>query len=316
MDASNPISLSHTIRTLAAGLGFDAVGFARAQRLDQEADHLRAWLDAGHHADMAWMEGHFDKRVDPTLLVDGAKSVVVVLLSYKPAQVQLADLPQIAKYAYGDDYHDVIKGKLWDLLAQIKEVVPEADGRPFVDSAPVLERAWAERAGLGWIGRSSLLINRQLGSLTFIGTLMLNQELEYGTPVRPSCGACTRCIDACPTGAIVAPMVVDAHRCISYQTIENRGEIPDSIKEVMGSRIFGCDACLDACPWNARVAPHRHPELTPREAILTYTTEQWQQVDEAHFSAIFRRSAVKRTKLGGFRRNLAVMLRNESKKNE
>ena len=310
MDALAQTSLSQTIRTLAASLGFDAVGFASATRLDGEASHLRAWLDAGHHAGMAWMEGHFDKRVDPTLLVEGAKSVVVVLLSYKPAEVQPADAPQFAKYAYGDDYHEVIKAKLWELLAQIKEIEPEADGRPFVDSAPVLERAWAERAGLGWIGKSALLLNRELGSLTFIGTLMLNLELDYGTPVRPSCGTCTRCIDACPTGAIVAPKVVDARRCISYQTIENRGEIPADIQRLLGNRVFGCDACLDACPWNAKVIPNNHPELAPRKAILTYTAAQWQAVDEAQFAAIFRRSAVKRAKLSGFRRNLEVVVGN------
>lgn len=310
MIASTPTSLSQTIRTLATNLGFDAVGFARAARLDGEAEHLRTWLDAGLHADMAWMEGHFDKRVDPTLLVEGTKSVVVVLFAYKPAKVQPANVPQIAKYAYGDDYHEVIKTKLWDLLARIKEVVSEADGRPFVDSAPVLERAWAERAGLGWIGKNSLLLNRQLGSLTFIGTLMLNLELDYGTHVRPSCGTCTRCIDGCPTGAIFAPKIVDARRCISYQTIENRGEISDELRLLMGNRVFGCDACLDACPWNVRVASHCHPEFSPREAILTYTTEQWRDVDEAQFAAIFRHSAVKRAKLGGFRRNLAVVVGN------
>lgn len=313
MEASATSSLSQTIRTLAANLGFDAVGFARAERLDGEAEHLRSWLDAGHHADMEWMTGHFDKRVDPTLLVEGTKSVVVVLLSYKPSELQPADAPQIAKYAYGDDYHEVIKAKLWELLAQIKEIKPEADGRPFVDSAPVLERVWAERAGLGWIGKNSLLLNRQLGSLTFIGTLMLNLELDYGTPVRPSCGTCTRCIDACPTGAIVAPKVVDARRCISYQTIENRGEIPEEIQRLMGNRVFGCDACIDACPWNVKVAPNHHPELAPREAILTYTAEQWQAMDEAQFSSIFRRSAVKRAKLSGFRRNLEVVMGNVGK---
>lgn len=314
MDAPTKTSLSQTIRTLALSLGFDAVGFARAERLDGEAERLRSWLDAGFHADMAWMEGYFDKRVDPTLLVEGANSVVVVLLGYKPAEVQPADAPQIAKYAYGDDYHEVIKGKLWELLVQIKAVMPEADGRPFVDSAPVLERAWAERAGLGWIGKSSLLVNRQLGSLTFIGTLMLNLELDYDIPVQPSCGSCTRCIEACPTGAIVAPQLVDARRCISYQTIENRGEIPDSLKVPMGNRVFGCDACLDACPWNAKVAPHCHHELAPRKAILTYTTEQWQVVDEAQFAAIFRRSAVKRAKLSGFLRNLEVVVENTTVK--
>ena len=307
MIASTPTSLSQTIRTLATNLGFDAVGFARATRLDGEAEHLRSWLDTGHHADMAWMEGHFEKRVDPTLLVEGTKSVVVVLLSYKPVEVQPADAPQFAKYAYGDDYHEVIKAKLWELLTKIKKIAPEADGRPFVDSAPVLERAWAERAGLGWIGKNSLLINRGLGSLTFIGTLMLNLELEYDSPVRPSCGTCTRCIDACPTGAIVAPKVVDARRCISYQTIENRGEIPEAIQRLMGNRLYGCDACLDACPWNAKVVPHSHPELAPRQAILTYTAAQWQAVDEAQFTTIFRHSAVKRAKLSGFRRNLEVV---------
>jgi len=310
MSTSTPTLLSQTIRTLASSLGFDAVGFARAERLDGEAERLRGWLDAGYHADMGWMEGHFDKRVDPTLLEEGTRSVVVVLFCYKPEVVQPANAPQIAKYAYGNDYHEVVKDKLWELLSRIKEVMPQANGRPFVDSAPVMERAWAERAGLGWIGKHSLLINRELGSMFFIGTLLLNLELDYATPVKPSCGACTRCIDACPTRAIVMPKVVNARRCISYQTIENRGEIPPELQPLMGNRVFGCDTCQDVCPWNAKVAPHHHGELTPREAILHYTSEQWQTIDQVQFSTIFRHSAVKRTKLSGFTRNLAVVREN------
>lgn len=313
MNEHDSLSLSAAIRTKALELGFDAVGFARAARLDDEVEGLSAWLDGGLYADMEWMKGHFDKRLDPTLLVEGTRSVVVVLLSYKTDVEQPLGAPLFAKYAYGDDYHDVLKHKLHLLLSAIRELVPDAEGRAFVDSAPVLERAWAARAGLGWQGKSSLLVNRHLGTFFFIGTLMLNIELEYDSPVRPSCGSCTRCIDACPTSAIVAPRIVDARRCISYHTIENRGDIPDSIKSLMGSRLFGCDACQDACPWNARVVPRHHPEFAPREAIVSYDLKQWTGVDEAQFAAIFRRSAVKRTKFAGFRRNLYAVLENVNK---
>lgn len=311
MSDYDPIALSHHVRRCAQALGFDAVGFARAQQLDSEAQGLRRWLDAGYHADMAWMEGHFDKRTDPARLLEGTKSLVVVLLKYKPPVLQRPDAPQLAKYAYGTDYHEVVKDKLWELLRQVKEQVPQADGRPFVDSAPVMERAWAARAGLGWIGKSSLLLSRELGSMCFIGTLLLNLELEYGTPTASRCGSCTRCIDACPTGAIVAPQVVDARRCISYLTIEHRGDIPANLQPLVGNRLFGCDACQDACPWNARVAPHEHPELQPREAIITYSGEQWQRIDQQAFSTIFRHSAVKRTKYAGFMRNLSVAMANQ-----
>lgn len=310
MELVNVTAASDAIREMATALGFDAVGYARAVRLDGDALRLQDWLNAGYHADMAWMEGHFDKRVDPARLVEGTKSVVVVLFSYKSAQVQASHVPQIAKYAYGTDYHLVVKDKLWELLKRIQEKFPQAQGRPFVDSAPVMERAWAVRAGLGWIGKNSLLINRNLGSFFFIGTLMLNIELDYATPVKASCGRCTRCIDACPTRALVWPKVVDARRCVSYHTIENRGAIPDEIKPLIGNRIFGCDTCQDVCPWNARVAPHSHPELAPRDAILSFRMADWTALDEASFTDIFRKSAVKRAKFGGFARNRQVVVDN------
>lgn len=298
--------LTSTIRQIALEMGFDAIGFAQAERLNDEANLLTEWLGAGYHADMSWMEGHFEKRVNPTLLVEGTKTVVVVLFSYKPSQQQPAGAPIISKYAYGTDYHIVLKQKLWDLLARIKEVAPDADGRPFVDSAPVLEKAWAARAGLGWVGKNSLLLNRELGSFFFIGTLMLNLELVAAVPIKSYCGSCTRCIDSCPTKAIVSPKVVDARRCISYHTIENRGEIPSEIAAAIDKRIFGCDICQDVCPWNRKPSAHNHPEINPREAILSYSLDDWVAVDEGEFSKIFRNSAVKRTKYTGFKRNLNV----------
>lgn len=309
------MEVSSAIRNMADLVGFEAVGFARATRLDGEAMRLTDWLGSGYHADMGWMEGHFEKRVDPTLLVEGTKSVVVVLYSYKPAEVQRSHVPQIAKYAYGTDYHIIVKDKLWDLLKLIREQYPEVEGRPFVDSAPVMERAWAVRAGLGWIGKNSLLLNKELGSFFFIGTLMLNIELDYATPVKPQCGGCTRCLEACPTRAIVWPKVVDARRCISYHTIENRGEIPDPIKPLLGNRVFGCDTCQDVCPWNVKVKPHSHTELTPREAILSFSQSEWLELKEEEFAAIFRNSAVKRTKFSGFRRNLLIASENQQKLN-
>lgn len=302
---------SELIRRESINLGFDAVGFARAQRLDEHAPYLQEWLAAGNHADMTWMEGHFEKRIDPRLLVEGTKSVVVVLFSYKPKDVQPADAPQLAKYAYGTDYHIVMKEKLWQLLAKLQQEFPEADGRPFVDSAPVMDRVWAQRAGLGWIGKNSLLLNRQLGSFVLIGTLLLNVELVYAdAAIPPSCGECNRCINACPTKAIVAPMVVDARRCISYHTIENRGDIPEKVQILMGNRAFGCDTCQDVCPWNLRVKPHGHQEFMPREAILSFSNSDWSSLSPESFASIFRQSAVKRAKYGGLMRNLSIALRN------
>jgi epoxyqueuosine reductase len=312
MNLENVTETSRAIREMAAALGVDAVGFARAVRLDGDALRLQDWLNSGYHADMAWMEGHFEKRVDPALLVEGTKSVVVALFSYKPAEVQSSNLPQIAKYAYGTDYHIVVKDRLWELLKAIQKKYPEVEGRPFVDSAPVMERAWAVRAGLGWIGKNSLLLNKDLGSFFFIGTLMLNVELDYATPLKSSCGGCTRCIEACPTRAIVWPKVVDARKCISYHTIENRGIIPDSIKPLIGNRVFGCDTCQDVCPWNVRVAPHNHQELAPRQAILSSSLEDWTTLNEDRFAEIFRKSAVKRTKYSGFTRNMQIVVENQA----
>lgn len=303
-------SVSTKIEELAADSGFDAVGFARACRLEADAVYLEEWLRKGYHADMEWMKGHFEKRVDPTLLVEGAKSVIVVLFSYKPSVVQDAGLPQFAKYAYGDDYHAILKDKLWSLLAAVKECYPDVEGRPFVDSAPVLERVWAVRAGLGWIGKNSLLINQRLGSFFFIGTIVTNLELDYSTPVKAHCGSCTKCLDSCPTRAIVWPKVVDARRCISYHTIENRGEIPLEISEKLGNRVFGCDTCQDVCPWNQKVIPHAHADLFPNEFIMKNSMNDWKVIDKSLFNSVFKESAVKRCKFEGFLRNLNEISRN------
>lgn len=291
-------SVTQFIKAKAIALGFDACGIARAEQLTEEQNHLHAWLERGYHAGMQWMQSHIDKRANPQLLVEGTRSIVVVLKNYFPSAYPFANKKyKIARYALGVDYHRVVKKQLLTLLGEIQQAIGHPiQGRCFVDSAPVLERTWAHRAGLGWIGKNSLLLNRKLGSYFFIGEIFLNIDLEYDRPVNNLCGTCTYCIDACPTGAIVAPMVVDANRCISYQTIENKGEIDEPVRGKMQGWIFGCDICQEVCPWNFRAKPHRESAFDPKPIMFEITDDDFENLTEETYSVLFSRSAVKRAK--------------------
>jgi epoxyqueuosine reductase len=302
------------IKTWAKELGFEAIGISRAKFLEEEAPRLEEWLSKGYHAGMQYMENHFDKRLDPTLLVPGAKSVVSLLYNYYPEQIQDTLVPQLAKYAYGRDYHDVIKDKLKLLMQRIRTEIGEVDGRAFVDSAPVMERSWARLAGLGWIGRHTLLITKKKGSFFFLAELILDLELQPDSPVTDHCGSCRLCIDACPTGAIHENQVLDAGKCISYLTIELKEEIiPESFRGKMEGWYFGCDICQDVCPWNRFSSPHREPAYAPNEALLNMTASDWLDISEEVFKTLTRNSPLKRPGWKGIRRNVA-MLGGESNK--
>ena len=260
------------------------------------------------HGQMSYMQNYFDKRLDPRLLVPGAKSVISLLLNYFPSENQVdGTAPKISKYAYGKDYHIVIKEKLNQLLEFIKENIGEVDGRAFVDSAPVMDKAWAKKGGLGWIGKNSNLINKSSGSFYFIAELILDLDLEYDGAVKDYCGTCTKCIDACPTDAIIAPYVVDGSKCISYFTIELKENIPDDVKGKMENRMFGCDICQDVCPWNRFSKPHQEPLFKPNEEVLGMKKEDWIELTEETFRRVFKDSAVKRTKFTGLKRNIAFL---------
>jgi len=253
---------------------------------------------------MSYMENHFDKRLDPTLLVDDSKSVISLLLNYYPEQTQVSDTYKISKYAYGQDYHFVIKEKLKEFLFSIQENIGEVSGRAFVDSAPVLDKAWAAKSGLGWIGKNSNLLSKQVGSFFFIAELIVDLELEYDTAVTDHCGSCTKCIDACPTEAIVAPYVVDGSKCISYFTIELKENIPQEMRGKFDDWAFGCDVCQDVCPWNRFSKPHSEPLFNPNPELLSMTKKDWEEITEDTFRAVFKNSAVKRTKYDGLKRNI------------
>ncbi len=259
------------------------------------------------HGQMSYMENHFDKRLDPRLLVDNAKSVVSLLLNYYPSEVQNEDSYKISKYAYGQDYHFVIKDKLKDLLKFIQAEIGEVNGRVFVDSAPVLDKAWAAKSGLGWIGKNSNLLTKQVGSFYFIAELIIDLELEYDNPTTDHCGSCTACIDACPTQAIVQPYVVDGSKCISYFTIELRDQIPTEMKGKFDDWMFGCDVCQDVCPWNRFSKPHNEPLFNPNPEILSFSKKDWEEITEDVFKKVFKNSAVKRTKVEGLVRNLEFL---------
>ena len=303
--------MDHTqqIRSFVRELGFDFCGIARAQQLDEDARRLEQWLNKGLHGNMQYMENYFDLRIDPTKLVPGAKSVITVLLNYFPQQTQQPGTPNISKYAYGKDYHEVIKSKLHALLALINENIGEVHGRGFVDSAPVLERSWAQRSGLGWIGKNGNLLTKQQGSFFFIATLIVDIELEYDDPfAKDYCGSCRKCIEACPTGAITDSKVINGSQCISYYTIELKDMLlPDDKKGQFADWMFGCDVCQDVCPWNRFAKPTRETGFTPIPEVLNFTTKEWESLTEEAFKQIFRHSPIKRAKYQGIQRNVKFL---------
>lgn len=297
------------VKQLARQQGFDFCGISRAEFLKEEAPRLEKWLKKGAHGKMSYMENHFDKRLDPTVLVPGAKSVISLLYNYYPDQDfadEYPESPKLAKYAYGKDYHFVIKEKLKTLFQDLQAEIGHIEGRVFVDSAPVMERQWAEKSGLGWLGKNTLLINKGRGSFFFLAELIIDLELEPDGPIKDYCGTCTRCIDACPTDAIT-PYQLDASKCISYLTIELKEGIPEEFKNQMENWAFGCDICQDVCPWNRFSSPHKEPAFLPPEELLELFNNNWQDLTEEIFGAAFRKSAVKRTKLEGLKRNLKFL---------
>ncbi|GAB5401726.1 MAG: tRNA epoxyqueuosine(34) reductase QueG [Aureisphaera sp.] len=292
------------IKSEAKRLGFLSCGISRAGFLEEEAPRLEKWLKDGMQGEMAYMENHFDKRLDPTKLVEGSKSVISLLLNYFPSDSQEVDSYKISKYAYGTDYHFVIKDKLKELLHSIQTEIGGVHGRAFVDSAPVLDKAWAAKSGLGWMGKHTNLLTKQVGSFYFIAELIVDLELEYDTPVTDHCGSCTACIDACPTQAIVAPYVVDGSKCISYFTIELKNEIPHEFSGMFDDWMFGCDVCQDVCPWNRFSQSHNEPLFDPNPQLLSKTKADWEEITEEVFRELFKKSPVKRTKFSGLQRNI------------
>lgn len=300
-----PNSKSQSVRAIASTLGFSFCGISKAEFLEEEAPKLEAWLKRGYQGKMNYLENHFDKRLDPTKLVPGAKSVVSLIYNYAPKEdiASNSDL-KIAKYAYGEDYHTVVKDKLKEFLARIQKEVGDVQGRAFVDSAPVMERQWAAKSGLGWIGKNSLLLNKQMGSFFFLAELIIDLELEPDAPVKDYCGTCTACIDACPTEAIVGNGVIDSNKCISYLTIELKESIPQEFKGKMDSWIFGCDVCQDVCPWNRFSKPHTENRFQPVGTWPNFTRQDWLELTEDIFQKNFGASAITRPGFKGLMRNI------------
>ncbi len=300
---------SQLIKEEAKRLGFLFCGIAPAGFLEEEAPLLENWLKSGYHGEMSYMENHFDKRLDPRLLVAGAKSVISLGLNYYTEENQVdPEAPKLSMYAFGEDYHSVIKSKLKTLLESINAQIGEVHGRAFVDSAPVLDKAWAKKAGMGWIGKHTNLISKQKGSYFFLAELIVDLELAYDSPMLTDhCGSCTRCIDACPTEAIVAPYVVDGSRCISYLTIELKNEIPTEFQGKLDNWMFGCDVCQQVCPWNRFSVPHQESAFEPQLDLLGMNKQDWEEITEEVFSKVFSKSAVKRTKFSGLKRNIAFL---------
>ncbi|SFA79435.1 tRNA epoxyqueuosine(34) reductase QueG [Algoriphagus aquimarinus] len=301
------------IKTTAKRLGFDFCGIAKAGFLEEEAPKLEEWLNRNYNGEMGYLANHFDKRLDPTKLVEGAKTVVSLVYNYYPEE----KLPsgnsdiKLAKYAYGEDYHFVIRDKLNEFLEILRAEIGEIDGRGFVDSAPVMERQWAQKAGLGWLGKNSLLLNKQQGSFFFLSELIIDLEVAPDTPLtKDYCGTCTACIDACPTDAIVDNGVIDGSRCISYLTIELKDAIPTEFKGQMENWAFGCDICQDVCPWNRFSKPHQEPRFSPNEELKELSKTDWREITEETFRKVFKKSAVKRTKLAGLKRNVDFLTSN------
>ncbi|HKL07390.1 MAG TPA: tRNA epoxyqueuosine(34) reductase QueG [Bacteroidales bacterium] len=295
------------IKQKALELGFSAIGISKAECLEKESKQLKEWINKSFHGEMQYMENHFEKRVDPRKLVAGAKSVISVLYNYYPKEQQKKDTYQISKYAYGRDYHYVLKEKLHRLYDFINNEIHETNGRAFVDSAPVMDKVWAARSGLGWIGKNTNLISKELGSFVFIGELILDLELnDSNLPIKDYCGNCTKCIEACPTGAL-KPYQLDARKCISYLTIEKKGELPPEFKGKWNDWIFGCDICQDVCPWNSKARPHNNPQFKLTEKFQYLKKEDWEKLDKTRFKKIFKNSPVQRTRFEGLKRNLEFL---------
>ena len=293
------------IKTEAKKLGFSSCGISKARFLSEEAKNFEKWLSNGYQGSMSYLERNIDKRLDPTLLVPGSKSVISLAFNYFPPK-KLIDNNNfiISKYAYGKDYHKVLKKKLKKLLFLMRERIGDIEGRVFVDSAPIHERAWAKLSGLGWVGKNSLLINKNQGSYFFLAEIICDLELEYDEPVLNRCGNCSRCIDACPTGAITKAQVINAKKCISYLTIENKDNIPEELNDSMNNYIFGCDVCQDVCPWNKNSKPHEEIEFLPKKNLKKLRKKDWVELTEETFDRIFEGSAIKRTKYKGLKRNI------------
>ena len=299
------------IKETAKQLGFDYCGISKAEFLEEEAPRLETWLSKNMQGEMKYMENYFDKRLDPRLLVDGAKSVVSLLLNYFPsfdsAQDDNDSHPKISKYAYGKDYHLVIKEKCKTFLEILKKEIGDINGRCFVDSAPVMDKAWAQKSGLGWMGKNTNIINKDSGSFYFIAELIIDVDLEYDSPIKDFCGTCTKCIDACPTQAIVGPYIVDGSKCISYLTIELKENIPNDFKGKMDNWAFGCDVCQDVCPWNRFSKPHSEPLFNNEHNLSNWNEKEWQEITEETFRKVFKNSAVKRTGFTGLKRNIEFL---------
>ena len=301
-------NLSELIKLYSLELGFSFCGISKAAYLNDEAKNLKSWLNNDFHAGMKYMENHFEKRLDPRLLVENAKSVITVLLNYYPGkEIPTENNFKISKYAYGKDYHFVVKEKLKLFLEKIISQTGKINARTFVDSAPVMDKVWAEKSGLGWIGKNTCLINKNFGSFFFIGNIILDVELEYDKATTDHCGNCTTCIDACPTSALSSAYKLDANKCISYLTIENKGELPENLKDKFNDWIFGCDICQDVCPWNKKAKKHNIPEFEPLEELINMTKEKWQNLTKEEFNKLFKNSSVKRTKYSGLKRNIEGM---------
>ena len=299
---------SRLIKQEAKRLGFDSCGIAKATFLEEEATHLEQWLRNGFHGKMKYMENYFDKRLDPRLLVHGAKSVISLSFNYFPSITQNKDSYKVSKYSYGEDYHHVLKSKLKELTLFIQDIIGSVNGRAFVDSAPVLERIWAQKSGLGWLAKNSLLIQNNKGSYFFLAELILDVELDYDNPfVTDHCGSCTKCIDACPTAAILPNNTVDGSKCISYFTIELKDELPQTMKGKFEDWIFGCDICQDVCPWNRFSKSHSEPRFRPHPDLMEMTKNDWEEISEDIFRKIFKKSAVKRSKYTGIVRNITFL---------
>lgn len=293
------------LKERALSLGFEAMGVSQARFLEEEAMKLEEWLKRGYAGEMNYLERNVDLRLDPRKLVPGAKTVISLLFNYhNPSLPAQPDAPRIASYAFGEDYHHVLKWKLKELLKSMKQEWGDVDGRVFVDSAPVHERAWAQAGGLGWVGKNSLLLNKRMGSYFFIAELIVDVELEPDAPTSDHCGTCTKCIDACPTGAIIQPEVVDGSKCISYFTIELKGAIPEPVHRHLAPWVFGCDICQEVCPWNSHAKPHSEPLFRERPEWLDWNHSDWVELTEEVFKEVFRKSAVKRAGYEGFMRNV------------